>query len=103
MIKILLGHSSSTSSTLSTLSMIPNRFLFETGSGADKVRCVFPMVSSLYCPMRNSGQMTIGKTRPTLQFVKESILDCDCIFVARNFVKRFDSVDFGSISTYLLN
>ena len=102
MIKILLGHSSSTSSTLSTLSMIPNRFLFGTGSGADKVGCVFPMVSSLYCPMRNSGQMTIGK-RPTLQSVKESILDCDCIFAARNFVKRFDSVDFGSISTYLSN
>ena len=102
MIKILLGHSPSTSSTLSTLSMIPNRFLFGTGSGADKVGCVFPMVSYLYCPMRPI-QMTIGKTPPTLQSVKESILDCDCIFAARNFVKRFDSIDFGSISTYLSN
>ena len=40
--------------------------------GIIKVGCVFPMVviPILYCPMRNSDEMTIGKTHPTL--IKQS-------------------------------
>ena len=37
---------------------------------ANKVGCVPLWLSSLYCPIRNSDQVTIGKTHPTLQFVQ---------------------------------
>ena len=32
--------------------------------------------SSLYCSMRNSGEMTIGKTRPTLQWSPDTQISC---------------------------
>ena len=54
--------------------------------------------NSLSTFLKDTRQYSLG-TDPSKD-KSESFLDCDCIFVGRNFAKRFDSIDFDSVAIY---
>ena len=60
--------------SLNTITQNRNRKnSFKDTIRASKVGATFPRSSTLYCPMRNSNEMTIEKTHPTLILNREEL------------------------------